>query len=314
MTRDNAFPLVTVVIPTFNQAHYLPQALDSVLFQDYPSIEIVLCNHGSTDNTSDVIHEYLRDYESEQVSWAESFVDGPGGGEVLRRHERRFPAGRTIQVLESVENIGGSASYAEGFRAASGEYCAYLVGDDYLLPNCVTEMVAALETTRADVAYADMFVVDDAGRILQKLVKPEYSFQACLADWFHLGVCRFYRRELHDRVGHYSPAFRNANDYDMFLRFAMAGASFRKVDKVLYCTRKHDANDPSEPASWRNNGYANLIRESKECARRARAFLRGEAGADVATGGGCRAPGSFSRPQGETATSRAGGNGDYARR
>ena len=118
-----------------------------------------------------------------------------------------------------------------------------------------------------------MHVVNDQGRILQKIEKPTFDKKTSLADWFHLGVSRLYRRQLHDISGYYDPDYRNANDYDMFLRFAMDGASFLHIPQVLYCTRKHDPDNSNEPASWRNNGYDNLMRESIQCAKRARTWL-----------------------------------------
>ncbi len=50
------------------------------------------------------------------------------------------------------------------------------------------------KTKKVDVVYADMFVVDHNGRILQRLSKPDWSFQLCLANWYHLGVCRLYKK------------------------------------------------------------------------------------------------------------------------
>ena len=275
--RPGPLPLVSVVVPSFNQAHYLPMALDSVMFQDYPEIELIICSHGSTDATRATVEAWLDAVRSEQVSFLDRLDEGggEGGTDALPRcYEPRYPQNRRILTFVEDENIGGSESYNAGFRAASGTYCTYLVGDDLLPPNAVRELVDALETDGADVAYSDMFVVDDAGRILQHLKKPDYSFADCLARWYHLGVGRLYRRELHERCGYYDPAFKNANDYDMFLRFAMAGARFVHVPRVLYLTRKHGQQGGGEPAAWRPGGYDNLMRESIACAKRARAWLR----------------------------------------
>ena len=265
-------PLVSVIVPTFNQGHYLPIALDSVMFQSYPNIEIIICNHGSTDDTSKIAKDYLGAADSETVTYLHH-MEGSGEEDLLVRHEeRRFPVDRKIKYIESKENIGGTSSYNEGFKRAKGVYCTYLVADDYFLPSAISRMVDILERHCVDVAYSDLFVVNDEGRVLQKLSKPDYSFEACFCDWFHLGVSRLYRKDLHDRVGWYDPGYRNANDYDMFLRFAMAGATFAHLPEVLYCTRKHDPNNPNEPASWRNAGYENLMRECILCAKRARRF------------------------------------------
>lgn len=269
----NSYPLVSIIVPTFNQAHYLPMALDSAMFQDYPNIEIIICNHGSTDNTSNIIENFLTEVTQAEVSFLKR-CDHENKEDPFERHyELRYPQNRSITLVQSSENIGGTSSYNEGFKKAKGEFCTYLVGDDYLLPNAIGEMVDQLQKTGCDFVYADMFLVDDRGRILQHLKKPEYSFKACFADWYHLGVCKLYRKALHDSVGYYDPSYRNANDYDMYLRFAMAGASFRHINKPLYCVRKHDRDNVAEPASWRNNGYENLMRESVICSKRAQDFL-----------------------------------------
>ncbi|MBI4774541.1 MAG: glycosyltransferase [Deltaproteobacteria bacterium] len=267
-------PLVSVVVPTFNQAQTLPEALDSVLFQDYPNIEVIVCNHGSTDGTDRIMRDYLRGIEQDEVSYLDRMDDSDGEERLIRSCGKRYPAGRSVVVLESDENIGATRSYNEGFTRATGAYCTYLVADDAFLPTALSEMVQVLETGEADFVYADMFVVDNGGRILQRLEKPEYTFRTCLADWFHLGACKLYRRSLHEKVGYYDPGYRNANDYDMFFRFALAGCRFKHVPRVLYRVRKHDPDNPAEPAAWRNRGYENLMRESIRCARRARRFLR----------------------------------------
>ncbi len=266
------YPMVSIVVPTYNQARYLPIALDSVMFQCYPNIELIICNHGSTDNTSLVIKEYLESVKEEYVSYLDYYDENKK--EYVRKYERRFPQYRRIKVFESKENIGAVKSYNVGFKNATGKYCMYLVADDYLLPNAISEMVKCLEEKDVDVVYADMFVVDDHGRILQRLLKPDWSFEKCLADWFHLGVCRLYRRELHEKHGYYDVKYRNAHDFDLFLRFAMAGARFYHINKILYCVRKHDPNNPNEPAAWRKEGYKNLLKESVKCVIRARDFLK----------------------------------------
>jgi len=266
-------PLVSIVVPTFNQGNYLPIALDSIMFQTYDNIEIIICNHGSTDDTSDTIENYINKIDEETVSYLDYYQEDCEE-QFIRKVEKRYPQNRKIKIIESLDNIGGTNSYNKGFKAAQGKYCTYLVADDYFLPCAVENMVDVLENTTADVVYSDMHVVDDKGQILQRLVKHDFDFKQSLADWFHLGVSRLHRRSLHETVGYFNPEYRNANDYDMFLRVAMAGASFTHIPQVLYCTRKHDPNNPEEPASWRNYGHSNLMEESKICARRARNYLR----------------------------------------
>jgi glycosyltransferase involved in cell wall biosynthesis len=268
------YPLVSVVVPSYNQGRYLGAALDSLLFQEYPNLEVLICNHGSTDDTSDVISEILHSYDHDRVSFLDRVVfNGSEKPEIVRRSKSRYPRGRTIRVFESGENIGGTASYNVGFRHATGQYGTYLVGDDRLAPGFIKRLVLELEETGSDYVYADMALVDDSDRIVQILRKPDYSFQRSLCDWYHLGVAKLYRLDLHRRVGYYDESFRNANDYDMAVRFALAGATFKHIPEVLYFVRRHTINGSDEPCCWRPGGYENQIRESTSCAERARKAL-----------------------------------------
>ena len=145
-------PLVSIVVPTFNQGYYLPIALDSVMFQDYGNIEIIITNHGSTDGTSEVIKSWLNEVKTESVSFLHHYQEN-GSPEFVRHTDRRYPANRRITVIESNENIGGTNSYNEGFKKAIGEFCTYLVADDYFLPHAVSTMVHALTTGNVDVVF-----------------------------------------------------------------------------------------------------------------------------------------------------------------
>jgi len=268
-------PLVSIVVPSFNQAQYLGAALDSVLCQDYPNIEVVICNHGSTDETSSVISDLVRSYETAETDYLDRMLEGEGGSlEFIRTKQRRYPPGRKIKVFESKENIGATASYNVGFRNCTGKYVTYLVGDDRLTLHFVRRLVDELEETGADYVYADMAEVDDSCRMTQLLRKPDYSFERSLADWYHLGVAKLYRRDLHSRVGYYDESYRRANDYDMALRFALAGATFRHVPELLYYVRLHLKDGSVEPAGWKNDGFERLMEESILCAKRARQALK----------------------------------------
>ncbi len=271
------YPRVSIVLPTYNQAHYLESALHSVLFQDYPDIEIIVCNHGSTDDTSKIIERVVKEYNTDKVSSIDRMEeDSNGECEFVRKNERRFPPGRIIKVFQAKENIGGTASFNVGFKNTTGIYGTYLVGDDQFAPGFIQTLVENIENSNADYVYADMAVIDDYGRILKVLRKPEYSFERCLAEWYHLGVAKLYRLELHKRAGYYDESIEGANDYDMALRFALNGARFLHVPEVLYFVRNHREDGKDEPAFWKGNGYKRLIDESIACAKRAReAMVKG---------------------------------------
>ena len=267
-------PKVSLVIPTFNQGKYLPTTLDWILHQSYPNLEIVIVDGGSTDNTK----AFLRDFENRVATDQADFLDylemGPEGRPLFhRRQVPKYPReGREVKIVTFDHDIGAVETYNEGFRRITGELCTYIVGDDIPHPDMISRMTDVLCETGADFAYADTAIVDDAGRINMVLRKPEYSFEACFAQWFHLGVCRLYRAEWHRRVGLFDPNYSSANDYDMYLRFAMKGCTFVHVPEVLYSIRWHGLD--RRTGQHTPERERDIMSQSVQCALRARDWLR----------------------------------------
>lgn len=259
---------VTIVIPSFNQAKYLPACVDHCLFQTYPNIEIIIVDGGSTDGTKD----FLSTLKQEIVTRKCNPVDEMDSkDQIIRNDVLAYPQNRTIQIITFNENIGPTRTYNEGFKRASGVYCTYIVGDDMPHPYMIEELVAALESSGTDFAYSDMNLVDDTGRIVRQMRLPDYSFESCFARWYHLGVSHLYKTEWHKKVGLMDESYEGANDYDHYLRFAMAGCKFHHVPKVLYSIRHH--GEVRKTGQHSDGRYANLIQESKRCAGRARDWL-----------------------------------------
>jgi glycosyltransferase involved in cell wall biosynthesis len=108
-------PLVSVIVPIYNQAPFIRETVDSVLAQDYENVELVLSDDGSTDGTTDILREYA-----------------------AREPER-------IKVVASERNTGIAGAFNRALDAHTGEYIAWLGGDDVMLPGKLSRQVAALE-------------------------------------------------------------------------------------------------------------------------------------------------------------------------
>lgn len=259
---------VSIIIPTFNQAQYLPACVDHCLFQTYPELEIIIVDGGSNDSTKNYLAGLEREIAERVVN---PVMEMDEDGEIVRRKQGVYPKGRSLRIINFDKDIGPTRTINEGLSRATGEYCTYIVGDDLPHPHMIEELVEALESTGADFVYSDMNVVDDRGRIIRQMLLPDFNLTICFARWYHLGVSRLYRTEWNERVGLMDEAYQSANDYDHYLRFAMAGARFHHLPRVLYSVRHHgDDRKTGQHAPCR---YDRLIEESKQCAFRAREWL-----------------------------------------
>lgn len=122
---------VTIVTPSYNQAQFLEQTIVSVLEQDYPSLEYVVVDGGSTD----------------------------GSEQIIRRHEDR------LAWWTTEKDTGQVAALNRGFGRAQGEFLGWLNSDDVLLPGAISAVVAALESEpELLLVYGDNVFIDEAGR------------------------------------------------------------------------------------------------------------------------------------------------------
>lgn len=219
-------PQVSIVIPTYNHARFLPQSVESVLRQTYPNVELIVLDDGSKDATREVLQVY--------------------GG--------RFR-------WESQANIGQAATLNKGWRMAQGELLGYLSADDYLHPEAVRRAVDALASDSSTVlVYSDFEQVDEESRPIRTITTPEYDYMAMLVR----GVCppgpaAFFRRPAFEACGGWNPAYKRIPDYECWLRMGLLGA-FRRIPQVSGCYRVHRGAQSFSPVcSERADEYIRAI-------------------------------------------------------
>lgn len=258
---------VSIIVPTFNQAKYLGTCLDSIWFQDYPDIEIIVVADPSFDHTSEVLAEFTRAVQEEKTSYAYHLEQD---GTIARKEHLRYQQeGRELVIIENETRLGHTASYNKGFKTATGTYCTYVASDDICHPQMLKKLSKPLEDGLADFVYSDMFIVDDNMRILREFRLPDYSFKNVFCDWYFLGVSKLYLRDLHEKFGYFNENYL-ANDHECYLRFALGGTRFRHIPEVLYSVRSHDQrkSDVHHPENRKR-----LFNESAELVKQARAKL-----------------------------------------
>ena len=258
---------VSIVVPTYNQVQYVRATLDHIFHQDHPNLEIIVTDDGSTDGTREALVEFQEAVGSDKASFASRLAPG---GKVEREVHARYPRNRELRLLLHEENVGATRNYNRGFDGVTGEYCTFIAGDDLPHPEMNSSLVRVLEESDADFAYSDMHIVDDAGHILRKFALPEYSFERSFADWYLCGVSKLFRSRLLES-DRFDPRYGLANYYDLFSRFAMRGARFIHVPRVLYSVRHHGPDRKTGLHSAANE--IRILEESAMVAGRARRHL-----------------------------------------
>ena len=265
---SNSSRLVSMIVPTYNQADYLGPCLDSIWFQDYPNLEVIVINDCSTDHTAAVITDFAKRLKIDEASFA-SFYNEETDEIERTRHPRYRSEGRVLKVLHNEQNMGSTPTYNRGFQSATGDYCTYIASDDICHPQMISELAAPLDAGEADFTYSDMFIFDDAGRILREFKVPDYSFNACFENWYLCGVSKLYRRSLHDTLGWYNNDYLG-NYHELYLRFALSGVRFKHIPKTLYSVRTHEGREENVHSS---SNWSKLLNESKSLVRKARAAM-----------------------------------------
>ena len=201
-------PLVSIVVPAYNHAEYLDAAIQSVLAQDYPRVELIVLDDGSTDNTREILRRY-----GNQFRW------------------------------ETHENMGQSATLTKGWRIARGDVLGYLSADDRLEPSAVSESVAKLAMQPDAVAtYCDFDLIDPHSKVVRRVDAPDFDYEKMLVTvTCPPGPGAFFRRSAYERAGPWDASLRQMPDYDFWLRLGLEGR-FVRIPKVLAGFRVHESS------------------------------------------------------------------------
>jgi glycosyltransferase involved in cell wall biosynthesis len=181
-------PLVSIVTPSYNQASFLEETIQSVLTQDYAPLEYIIVDGGSTDGSREIIQRY-----AERLAWWVSEPD----------------AGQTDAINK-------------GFARAQGEILAWLNSDDTYLPGAIAAAVAYLqEHPEAGMVYGDANLVDEHGQIIGKFPAAQTDYRRLRRGYVHIPQqAAFFRAALWRQVGPLDPTFFFAMDYDLWVRLA----------------------------------------------------------------------------------------------
>lgn len=190
--------LISVVTPSFNQAHFLEATILSVLEQDYPDIEYMIVDGGSTDGSVEIIQKYAH-----RLKW---WVSEPDKGQ--------------------------TDAINKGFTRADGQVLAWLNSDDTYQPGALREAVNFLsEHPDVGMVYGDTNFIDEHGAVIGRFPAAQTDYRRLRHGYVHIPQqAAFFRTELWRRVGPLDPSFYFAMDYDLWVRLAA-------VSKLVFLPR-----------------------------------------------------------------------------
>jgi glycosyltransferase involved in cell wall biosynthesis len=191
-------PLVSIVTPSFNQARFLESTIQSVLTQDYPRIEYIVVDGGSTDGSADI----------------------------LRRHASR------LAWWVSEPDAGQTDAINKGLAHARGDILAWLNSDDTYVHDAVASAVRAFEEDPAcGLVYGGANYINEDGRIIGRFPAAQTDYRRLRRGYVHIPQqAAFFRADLWRARGPLDPSFYFAMDYDLWLRIASS-------TKVKYIAR-----------------------------------------------------------------------------
>ncbi|HTP42251.1 MAG TPA: glycosyltransferase family 2 protein [Nitrospiria bacterium] len=197
-------PTVSVVTPSMNQGRFIEETILSVLNQDYPNVEYVVVDGGSTDGTVDILRKY---------------------------------DGRLRWISEP--DRGQADAINKGLKLATGDIVCWLNSDDVFMPNVLSKVAGWFADPSIEAIFTPVSVIDERGELLFVVRRKFMDFRS-LFYGCHIvnqeGI--FWRRTVHEMIGYVNPTLQYAMDYDLFLRMCL----FVKpvwIDEQLACHRKH---------------------------------------------------------------------------
>ncbi|RKX30893.1 MAG: hypothetical protein DRP22_04525 [Verrucomicrobia bacterium] len=208
--------LVSVVIPCFQAAEYVGEAIESALAQTHPSVEVIVVDDGSSDGTVEVVQQF----------------------------------GKRVKLLQEPHR-GAAAARNRGWRTARGEYVQFLDADDLLHPEKIARQLQAAGGSRREIVFCDCEIVSLSGEAVRIPALGPYTGGdpvVFLLRYQVLTAAALYPKTLLQRVGGFDEDLPCAQEFDLNLRIACLGGALRYVPSKLCTWRQRPGSISSHEA------------------------------------------------------------------
>ena len=194
--------MVSIVTPSFNQGRFIQETIDSVLSQDYSSVEYSVIDGGSTDETLDILKQY-----GSRFYWV------------------------------SEKDRGQSNAINKGWNRARGEILAWLNSDDIYLPGAISKAAAFLRDRPEFAAvYGEGYHIREDGKIIERYPTEPFNRQRLVETCYICQPTVFIRKRVLQEIGFLDEGLHYSMDYDLWFRIARR-YDFGYLPEDLACTR-----------------------------------------------------------------------------
>jgi len=203
-------PKVSIITSSYNQGQFIEKTILSVLKQNYPNIEHIVIDGGSTDNTLEILRKYPH------LVWI------------------------------SEPDQGQSDAVNKGIKMATGEIIGWLNSDDVYLENAIFTAVKVFEEySKVSVVYGNCYYIDEKDQVIRKFISGKFNLKRLL----NCGYCyipamsTFIKKKVFDKMEEaINTNLKYCMDYDLFIRIAKTGFKFQYIPKFLSSFRRSQSN------------------------------------------------------------------------
>ena len=189
-------PRITIITPSFNQAAFLERTILSVLEQNYPNLEYIVIDGGSSDGSIDII----RKYQNHLAYWV------------------------------SEPDHGQAHAINKGLKRATGDWVGWQNSDDIFYPGAFMHAAqAAIRSAKTELIIGDINLINEQDSVIREMRYVRPTYESLLAEGMVLtNQAAFWRRSLHDRIGWLNESLHYGFDYEWFLRV------LRETDQAVH--------------------------------------------------------------------------------
>lgn len=208
--------IVSILVANHNNACFIEQTLDSIMAQSYPYIEVIVVDDASTDNSIEVIENYIRSHPKGSITLYKNYVSH-GCGRVKRK---------CVDI-------------------ARGDYFAFLDPDDAIVPDAVEKLVSIHESGSCySIVYSTQFLCDEKLQVQSKAIWPgeiPLGQSNLTSKKGHVSAFALCKKSCYDQTAGINPEYVVAEDQDLYFKMEEIAPVFF-LNEPLYFYRKHDHN------------------------------------------------------------------------